>query len=208
MERYSNSSIYPISEDAIESIATNMRINGFDPDFPIVVRSGEIIDGWHRYQASQRAGVEPQFREFAGDDNEVLRYVLRANGDRRHLNGGQKAAAAIIINRRIGGEAKDMANIAKEAGISEGNANRLASCSDEDLNDVVNGKKTQQAVRESTAKATKGQSTTYTLSRPQAAKVASLSVTLDQRGKQVLVRAFDLGLKAMEEQVTAMAPAK
>ena len=44
---------------------------------------------------------------------------------------------------------------------------------------------------------------TYTLTKGQAAKVASLSVTLDERGKKVLARAFDLGLKCLEEQAAA-----
>ena len=51
-----------------------------------------------RYEAAQIVGVEPVFEEFNGDDDQALQYVLRANGDRRHLFEGQKASAAIIIN--------------------------------------------------------------------------------------------------------------
>ena len=207
MERYENSSIYPLSETAIDSIAANMAENGFDPDFPILVKDSQIIDGWHRYQAAARAGVDPIFREFDGDDDEILRYVLRANGDRRHLNEGQRASAAVMINRRLGKNAKDIATLAKTYGVKEGTVNRLVTYSDDELQDIVTGRKTQEAVKEQKSKS-RGQPTTYALTKSQSAKIASLSVQLDERGKRLVSRAFDLGLRALEEQVAASAAAQ
>ena len=82
MLRHGNTSIYPTSQEAIDSIAANMAQNGFDPDFPILTMEvdgeREIIDGWHRYQAALQAGVEPQFRPFDGDANDALRFIQRA----------------------------------------------------------------------------------------------------------------------------------
>ena len=200
MEQYPRSAIYPQSLSAIDSIAANMREYGYDPSFPILTKGGGIIDGWHRYKAALKAGVEPVFREFDGDDEEALRYILRVNGDRRHLNEGQKAAASVIINRRLGKDAKAIVEVAKSTGVTESTVNRLTSYSNDDLQDIVSGKKSQAEVKEKKVKKSTQQTPTYTLTRGQAAKVASLSVSLDERGKKLLARAFDLGLKALEEQ--------
>ena len=83
MNREPNSAIYPRSQAAIDSIAANMKGHGFDLDFPIIVKDGEIVDGWHRYQAALQVGVEPVFKEFDGDGIDSLLYILRANGDRQ-----------------------------------------------------------------------------------------------------------------------------
>ena len=201
MKRYSNSNVYPISQTAIDSIAANMKEHGFDPDFPIIVKDGEIVDGWHRYEAAKQAGVEPEFREFVGSAEDVLHYILRANGDRRHLWQGQKAAAAIIINRKLGSKAQAAENLAQSAGVNKATVDRLRSYSDDELEGIVSGEKSQSEVKEAKAKDTRSQATTYTLTRPQAAKVAALTVSMDQKGKQVLTKAFDLGLKALEDTV-------
>ena len=34
----------------------------------IVLYQGKILDGWSRFGACQARGIEPRFREFAGDD--------------------------------------------------------------------------------------------------------------------------------------------
>ena len=207
MERYEHSSIYPISEVAIDSIAANMNDNGFDPDFPILVKDGQIIDGWHRYQAALKAGVEPVYKEFDGDDDEALLYVQRANGDRRHLNEGQRASAAVMLNRRLGKDAKDIASLAKIQGVKEGTVNRLVSYSDDELQDIVSGRKTQEAVKEQRSRS-RGQATNYALTKNQAAKVAALSVQMDERGRRLISKAFDLGLRALEEEAAALASAQ
>ena len=203
MKRYSNSSVYPISESAIESIAVNMRENGFDPNYPILVKDGGIVDGWHRYQAALRAEVEPVFLDFDGDDNDTLLHIIRANGDRRHLNEGQKAAAAVKINRKLGKDAKAIAEVARNTGVNEATANRFTGYSDDDLEDILTGKKTQNEVKTSKAKKSSRQSTTYTLTTRQSGKVANLTVVMDISGKKLLARAFDLGLKALEDESAA-----
>ncbi len=60
---------------------------------PIVLHEGQILDGRHRYQACQAAGVEPHFTVFDGDD--PVAYVLSKNLHRRHLTSAQKAAIAV-----------------------------------------------------------------------------------------------------------------
>ena len=59
---------------------------------PIILLDGQILDGRHRYEACQLAGIEPRFEQFSGPD--PLEYVLSSNLARRHLTVGQKAVLA------------------------------------------------------------------------------------------------------------------
>ena len=59
---------------------------------PITLWQGKILDGWHRYQACLKAGVEPRFVEFDGDDREALGFVMRENAYRRHLTDAMKVS--------------------------------------------------------------------------------------------------------------------
>ena len=63
MKRYAHSNIYPIDKAAIEAIAENMRVNGYDQTQPIMLKDGAIVDGYHRHEAALRAGVQPKFRK-------------------------------------------------------------------------------------------------------------------------------------------------
>ena len=203
IKRREKSSIYPIDNVAIGNIAANMTEYGFDREFPILVKDGAIVDGYHRYRAAQLAGVEPVFEEFDGDENDALAYVLRANGDRRHLDKGKGAAAAIIINRALGKDAEAIKAIAKNYSLTESTVNRLTSYSDEELKSISTGEKTQAQVRSKKAKSSSAQPLTYTLTKTQAARVAALAVTLDERGKKLLSRIFTEGIRVIEVSATA-----
>jgi ParB-like chromosome segregation protein Spo0J len=56
----------------------------------IVLFEGAILDGRHRYKACQVVGVEPRFREFDGDEEAALQFVLAKNVARRQLSTIQK----------------------------------------------------------------------------------------------------------------------
>ena len=84
VRRFVNSNVYPHNENLIAELASDMSANGFDANFPILTKdidgTQQIVDGWHRYQASERAGVQPVFVEFIGSADEAFRFILRANG--------------------------------------------------------------------------------------------------------------------------------
>ena len=203
LSRYPGSSIYPVDDSAIKSIAANMAANGYDPDFPILLKDGAIVDGWHRCEAAKLAGVEPIFREFDGNNDDAVRFVLRANGDRRHLGAGQRAAASVLAQRKLGLDAEKIADLAESQGFAVSTYNQYASYPAEDLEDIVKGAKTQTEVKKRNKKGPPQRNPTYTLTKAQAAKVASLSINLDDRGKNILRRAFDMGLKALEDSLPA-----
>ncbi|TCV90114.1 hypothetical protein [Sulfurirhabdus autotrophica] len=56
---------------------------------------GEIIEGRNRYYACGETGVEPQFREYTGDD--PLGFTISLNLTRRHLTDGQRQMVGAAI---------------------------------------------------------------------------------------------------------------
>ena len=80
-----------------DELVESMKTNGFLPQFPIVRRGDEIIDGWHRYKAALAAGVVPVFTEWAGEEAQAVQFVLAANAHRRHLTKYQKVQAILSL---------------------------------------------------------------------------------------------------------------
>jgi hypothetical protein len=78
---------YPrASADDVEMIEADMKANGFDPRFKIVVYQGMILDGITRDSCAHRAGIEAMYEPFVGTEVEAKAFVERANENRRHLN--------------------------------------------------------------------------------------------------------------------------
>ena len=104
MEPHKLANLFPMmtSEELYEmgkDIATNGQID------PIVVYEGKILDGRNRFQACQRAGVEPRVEEYNGTD--PLAYVISLNLKRRHLTESQKAMiASELATMERGGDKK------------------------------------------------------------------------------------------------------
>jgi ParB-like chromosome segregation protein Spo0J len=85
----------------LERLAERIKANGLL--HAIVLLDGKILDGRNRYQACLIAGVEPEFRQFAGSD--PLAFVLDENHYRRHYKDGQRAMmAARVANAEHGGD--------------------------------------------------------------------------------------------------------
>jgi phage N-6-adenine-methyltransferase len=83
--------IFPrMSGDEFVSLKTDIKERGLLE--PIWLYEGKVLDGRHRYYACQETGVEPQFREYEGDD--PVGFVVSLNLKRRHLNEGQRGMVA------------------------------------------------------------------------------------------------------------------
>lgn len=80
----------PYREDNVAKFAADMVENGFDAQFPIRTWRGKILDGRHRYEASQVAGVDPVFLEFEGSEIEAFDHVQKSNVENRHLSAEEK----------------------------------------------------------------------------------------------------------------------
>jgi len=87
--------IYPeMQPDEFERLRANIFANGYDPEYPIWIFEGAIIDGWNRYRACLALNTKPVFKEFEGSAIEAVQLVIRSN-DRRDLNSSQRAAIAV-----------------------------------------------------------------------------------------------------------------
>ncbi len=113
-----------MAEDAFEDLVKSVDANGLIE--PITLLDYKILDGRNRYNACMKAGVEPSFVPFEGDD--PLAFVLSKNLIRRHLNESQRAlAAARLANMRQGEHTdKPSAHLQK---VSQSNAAHLLNVS-------------------------------------------------------------------------------
>lgn len=81
-----------------EELVRSMRDRGYDEVHPITLFEGLILDGWNRWKASEKARVQPTFREFEGTKDDAKYFMYVENLARRHLTQQQKAAALQVMN--------------------------------------------------------------------------------------------------------------
>jgi hypothetical protein len=81
-----------ISGLEFDNLVADICANGLQ--HPIVLYEGKILDGWHRYRACVRAGIEPRFEEYTGSTPAA--YVCSANVFRRHLRMSNKRKRHLI----------------------------------------------------------------------------------------------------------------
>lgn len=90
-----------MSAASLAEMADDIKINGQQQ--PVILHQGLLLDGRNRLKACELAGVEPEIREWTGDD--PVRWVLSLNFHRRHLTDSQKsivgARAEELLARRV-----------------------------------------------------------------------------------------------------------
>jgi hypothetical protein len=123
MKRHPLSAAFPdMPEDDFANLVADIKAHGLREQG--YTYEGMILDGWHRYQACQQAGVNFRYAEYKGSD--PADFVESKNDRRRHLTASQRAMAKVAINAWRGrGKsapgadlAKTAAEMAKEAGVS------------------------------------------------------------------------------------------
>ena len=81
-----------MSADDLEALTNDIATHGQRE--PGVLYEGQVLDGWHRYQACEWAGTEFVAVEFTGTD--PVAFVISRNAHRRHLTASQRAAAVVM----------------------------------------------------------------------------------------------------------------
>lgn len=87
-----------MSDDEFRDLRQSIRASGFLPGEEVVLLDGKILDGRHRYLACLHEGVEPKFRDYAGDD--PAGYVL-AKITRRDLTPSTRAMVVARLCKNI-----------------------------------------------------------------------------------------------------------
>lgn len=77
---------------------------------PIVTYKGKIIDGRHRYRASQLLGCDYHAEEWNGQCGSILAYIVSRNLHRRSLSKSQRAAVALDVKDRLNAEYEERRN--------------------------------------------------------------------------------------------------
>jgi len=83
-----------MTEGQLEDLVEDIKQNGLLE--PIVVYQNQILDGWHRWSACQRANITPEFVTYGGEN--PIDYVKSKNLNRRHLSESQRAMAVVACN--------------------------------------------------------------------------------------------------------------
>lgn len=93
LQPHEYANIFPMmTANEMRSLLDDMKANGYDKAAPIMLYEGKILDGRNRYAAASQLGIEPTFADFQGDD--ALRFVVRHNLNRRHLDDTQRGVIA------------------------------------------------------------------------------------------------------------------
>ena len=95
MQQHPLSAAFPaMSNDDFDALKSSVEAIGVQN--PVTVYDGQIIDGWHRYQAAQRVGRECPTVDLA-PDVDPRAFVLAQNKARRHITQAQLAMATTAV---------------------------------------------------------------------------------------------------------------
>jgi hypothetical protein len=111
---------YPLMSEA-ELDALTADIAGRGLQRPVVRYQGKILDGRNRLVACERAGIEPAFVDYEGDDPEGQARSLNLN---RNLTSAQRAMVAARQLPSFQAEARKRQEAAGKAGGKEGGRGR------------------------------------------------------------------------------------
>lgn len=122
-EEHELATLFPlIPDDELQQLADDIRDNGLQT--PITLFEGKILDGRNRLRGCQRAGVEPTFSEYTGNDPEA--FVISRNLNRRHLTTSQRSIIAGKLAKRKEGQGNS-ANLQSSTSTAEAAAQMQVS---------------------------------------------------------------------------------
>jgi len=116
----------PMSADEYADLVQDIRERGLLE--PVWLYDGQVLDGRHRSRACQELGIEPETREYTGDD--PLGFVVSLNLKRRHLSESQRAMVAARVANLENGQRASSANLhSSEPAISLNRAGEMLNVS-------------------------------------------------------------------------------
>ena len=104
-ETHKYAELFPeMANDQFEELVKDVRQNGLVE--PITTLEGKVLDGRCRLRACIEAGVGPRFVDFDGRQDPLM-FVWAKNFARRHLEPGQRVAAALRLKDMVAAAAKE-----------------------------------------------------------------------------------------------------
>jgi hypothetical protein len=183
------SRIFDIQVKVKDKVLNSILNRGFDPEQPIVLWKGILVDGRTRYTAAMEAGLEEIFafeKEFSSREDAIL-YAFERQAVRRNLSEKEiiKAAGMIPDVRRKKGQGRIAEEIAKMLKISPSTvyqARKIAKeASPEDIEAIENGEASINAVYDKLANKNKPEKefvVTDTMGLPESVKFLRGAVIL------------------------------
>lgn len=111
-----------MSEEDFNKLKEDIQENGLLEPIWLEKEGGPIIDGRHRFLACTELGIEPQFRIWEGQGDNLVTFVMSLNMRRRHI----KPSIAAMIGRNALAMMKKYVSESAEKGEKVGRARDLA----------------------------------------------------------------------------------
>lgn len=93
MNGHAAATLFPMLEGAdLQRIVDSMKAHGYDPEKPVLVFRGEVLDGRNRLAAAELAGVTPVLRDVSDSVEDPYLESWKQNGARRDLEPDQRVA--------------------------------------------------------------------------------------------------------------------
>ena len=169
-ERHPFSQRYHTKAAAVERVLHSIRMFGYDADRPIRLFQGMVLDGWHRYLAACKAGVEPVYKEFEGSEAEAVSLIFRENVARRTMSMTAMCIALLDQNRHGANlsDARIMELVGCKSGTFQKAKRTFGEMTDEEREDVGAGTKPFSAADPNPRR-------TYTLDKKDIVKIKPLA---------------------------------
>src|SRR5438132_10361625 len=103
-----------MSHPEFDRLCGDIAVNGLQDE--IVLYEGKVLEGRNRYLACLARMVPPRFREYAGECDSPLRFVVSRNLHRRHLTESQRALVAARLKPLFEEEARQRQQAALKKG--------------------------------------------------------------------------------------------
>lgn len=98
-----------LDEVALRALADDIEKNGLVE--PIVVHDGVILDGRNRLAACDLIDLEPDFRDWEGEESEIPAWIFSKNLHRRHLDEDARRFLAVRLADLYAQQAADRARV-------------------------------------------------------------------------------------------------
>jgi N6-adenosine-specific RNA methylase IME4 len=107
LDYHAAAEIFPLmTGEEYNFLVQDIRENGLRES--IWLHDNQIIDGRNRFRACIDSDTQPHFREYDGEESQLIPFVVSMNLHRRHLSESQRAmVAAKLANMPLGGNRKE-----------------------------------------------------------------------------------------------------